>query len=333
MKRKYQIFVSSTYTDLLKERQAAVEAILKAGHIPAGMELFAAGDKSQLETIKKWIDASDIYMLILGARYGTIEPETNLSYTEVEYDYALTKNKPFFAIVIDEKAIKKRQKKFIEKDNADKLEIFRKKVLSKTSSFFFEPKDVKLSIHESINKLTEEYEFIGWVSGQYAKTEEELQKVNELYEYNNKLEKELNELKKNIDKDLSDLAQGSDIIELDFSIKEFSQKKDITWDGLFLVIANQCLKGNLQNSEKNIKVAVADFIGEIIDLKNRSVILENGSFVKNFEIIKTQFFSLDYFDIIMQSYSSENKLATLWNLTTKGKRHYSDILAIRKKSK
>jgi len=43
-RRKLQVFVSSTFSDLIKERQAAVEAILTAGHIPAGMELFTAGD-------------------------------------------------------------------------------------------------------------------------------------------------------------------------------------------------------------------------------------------------------------------------------------------------
>ena len=43
MNKKLQVFVSSTYTDLIEERQAAVEAILDAGHIPAGMELFKAG--------------------------------------------------------------------------------------------------------------------------------------------------------------------------------------------------------------------------------------------------------------------------------------------------
>jgi len=44
--KKLQVFVSSTYRDLKPERQAAVEAILKAGHIPAGMELFSAGSES-----------------------------------------------------------------------------------------------------------------------------------------------------------------------------------------------------------------------------------------------------------------------------------------------
>ena len=67
MDKKLQVFVSSTYTDLIEERQAAVQAILDAGHIPAGMELFKAG-KSQMNTIRKWIDESDIYILILGGR-------------------------------------------------------------------------------------------------------------------------------------------------------------------------------------------------------------------------------------------------------------------------
>ncbi len=90
-KKKLQVFVSSTYLDLREERQAAVEAILKAGHIPAGMELFTAGSDSQLDTIQRWIDESDVYMLILGGRYGSLDPKTALSYTELEYDYAVNK--------------------------------------------------------------------------------------------------------------------------------------------------------------------------------------------------------------------------------------------------
>ena len=129
MNKKLQVFVSSTYTDLIEERQAAVEAILDAGHIPAGMELFKAG-KSQMNTIKKWIDESDVYMLILGGRYGSIEEESGLSYTELEYQYALSKNMPVFAIVLKDgflftKASSMGRDVIFEKNNIDKYDTFK----------------------------------------------------------------------------------------------------------------------------------------------------------------------------------------------------------------
>ncbi len=37
---KYQIFVSSTYEDLKKERDQVIKASLEMGHIPVGMEMF-----------------------------------------------------------------------------------------------------------------------------------------------------------------------------------------------------------------------------------------------------------------------------------------------------
>ena len=100
MDKKLQVFVSSTYTDLIEERQSAVQAILDAGHIPAGMELFKSGNRSQLETIYKWIDESDIYMLILGGRYGSIESNSGKSYTHIEYEYAINSNIPVFSVVL-----------------------------------------------------------------------------------------------------------------------------------------------------------------------------------------------------------------------------------------
>ena len=36
MKKKIQVFISSTYKDLQDERQAAVEAVLSTNNIPAG---------------------------------------------------------------------------------------------------------------------------------------------------------------------------------------------------------------------------------------------------------------------------------------------------------
>jgi hypoxanthine phosphoribosyltransferase/mannose-6-phosphate isomerase-like protein (cupin superfamily) len=168
-KKKLQIFISSTYTDLRGERQAAVEAVLTAGHIPAGMELFAAGDEAQMKVIKRWIDESDVYMLILGGRYGSIEPKTQKSYIQLEYEYAVDKGKPLFAVVIDENYLEKKVKKYgssvIEKDYPDKLRRFRELVCSKMVRFWSDPKDIKLFIMETIADFSKRAELVGWIPG------------------------------------------------------------------------------------------------------------------------------------------------------------------------
>jgi hypothetical protein len=167
--RKFQVFVSSTFEDMRSERQAAVEAILQAGHIPAGMELFTAGDESQLDTVKRWIDDSDVYLLLLGGRYGSIEPKSGKSYIHVEYEYALERGKPTFAIVIAEEALDEKVKAHgrgaIEERNGPLLEQFRELVLSKTSHFYTDPKDIKIAIHQKLAELASRTDLTGWIRG------------------------------------------------------------------------------------------------------------------------------------------------------------------------
>ena len=203
LKRKFQIFVSSTFQDLIDDRQAAVSAILKAGHIPAGMELFTSGDKSQMETIRKWIDESDIYMLILGGRYGSIESSSGVSYTELEYDYAIEQDKPLFSIVIDEDTLEARVKEkgtsLMEKENPKQLRMFREKVLSNISSFFEDSKDIKLCVHESLSDFSSNRELKGWVAAdEIAKIQPLLEEITRLNDSNESLKKKLDSAEKKI---------------------------------------------------------------------------------------------------------------------------------------
>lgn len=189
IKRKLQVFISSTFIDLIEERQAAVAAILKSGHIPAGMELFTAGDKSQMRTIERWIDESDVYMLILGGRYGSVESISNLSYTELEYDYAVSTGKPLFAVVITDEAQNRKVKiggmQFVENSNPAALKLFRGKVLKNISSFFSEPKDIKLCVYESLSDLAANPNLKGWIAAAEVVDAKDLQEeVRRLREEN-----------------------------------------------------------------------------------------------------------------------------------------------------
>ncbi|MDI3362637.1 DUF4062 domain-containing protein [Lelliottia sp. V89_10] len=212
MKRKLQVFVSSTFTDLIEERQAAVSAILKAGHIPAGMELFTAADRSQMDIIKNWIDESDVYMLILGGRYGSIEPITGKSYTELEYDYAVEKGKALFAVVITKDALEKKVKEhgtdFIELKEPKPLADFKDKVLSNMSSFSEDVKDIRLCVHESLSDFSANRKLKGWVSAdEIIDTHDLAEEIKKLNEENRKLKSQI-EIK---DKKISSFTNDKDI--------------------------------------------------------------------------------------------------------------------------
>lgn len=89
MSKKYQVFISSTYNDLVEERKAVEETIIRMGDIPVGMESFPAADEEQFSFIKTIIDTCDYYVLIIAGRYGSVD-EQGLSYTEKEFHYALS---------------------------------------------------------------------------------------------------------------------------------------------------------------------------------------------------------------------------------------------------
>lgn len=236
--KKYQIFISSTYDDLRDERQSAVEAILKAGHIPAGMELFAAGDESQMETIKRWIESSDIYMLILGGRYGSIESKTSLSYIELEYDYAVSLEKPVFAVVLSDKAldlkVKNEGKGVLEMEHPQEYKLFRQKVLSKMCSFFDDCKDIKLAIHESIPDIQLRHDLKGWISAsEIPDTKAFLTEINRLSEENTRLSQENENLLKRLEQlpksakkreDYDELIEILKKIEIESVLFDESQK-------------------------------------------------------------------------------------------------------------
>lgn len=219
LKKKLQVFVSSTYEDLKSDRQAAVSAILKAGHIPAGMELFTSCDQSQMDTIRRWIDESDIYMLILGGRYGSVEPKTEVSYTELEYDYALEQEKPLFAVVIEENALEARVMEFgthlIEKENPKLLNAFRKKVLSNISSFFADDKDIKLCIYESLSDFSGNRELKGWVSSdEVVNSQALLDEITRLNKDNDDLKQQLENSERKVAKPSTVGGKEDDFEEL-----------------------------------------------------------------------------------------------------------------------
>lgn len=102
---KYQVFVSATFEDIRAEREEVFWAVMRARQIPAGMELFSAADDRGWRTITRAIDDSDYYIVVVAGRYGSIDPEHGISWTEREYRYARSRGLKCLAFIQDESTI------------------------------------------------------------------------------------------------------------------------------------------------------------------------------------------------------------------------------------
>jgi hypothetical protein len=94
----HTVFISSTFEDLRKERAQVQKTVLRLGCLPIGMELFPSSYDDAWGYIKRQIERSDYYVLIVGGRYGSLA-EDGISYTEKEYRYARELNKPCLVFI------------------------------------------------------------------------------------------------------------------------------------------------------------------------------------------------------------------------------------------
>lgn len=179
MNRRYQVFISSTFTDLIDERREVMQALLEMDCLPAGMELFPAGDTDQWTLIRGVIEQSDYYLVILGGRYGSITEE-GVSYTEKEYDYAVEIGIPvmgFVPAVPDEIAVGKTDRSDVANE---KLLRFREKVQTRVTKDWKNAEDLGSKVTRGLIHLIKNNPRPGWVRGNEAMTAETRAEIAEL---------------------------------------------------------------------------------------------------------------------------------------------------------
>lgn len=167
MEKRYQIFISSTYSDLKEERTKVMQTIMSLDCIPAGMELFPAMDEEQFEFIKRIIDGCDYYLLIVGARYGSMD-ENGVSYTEKEYDYAVANGIPVMAFLHNDISSILVNKADISDDLRRKLSNFRQKVeTGRLVQYWRNADDLNAKVAVSLPKTIKMFPRTGWVKANF----------------------------------------------------------------------------------------------------------------------------------------------------------------------
>ena len=167
--KKYQIFISSTYEDLKIEREKVRDSILRMRHFPIGMEQFSASNSAQWEIIKECIDTSDYYVLIIGKKYGSViqtGEDAGISYTEKEFNYAVSQGVPVLAFIKSDKANFSGTAIEQDADKVVKLADFTSRVKSSYEvNWFDNPYELGERVSISLHNEMEKNDRPGWIRG------------------------------------------------------------------------------------------------------------------------------------------------------------------------
>lgn len=196
--KKYQIFISSTYKDLIEAREKVIETILNMYHFPIGMEMFSADDDDQWQVIQDTIDQSDYYVVIIGHRYGA-ETAEGISYTEKEYDYAKSKGIPILAFIRDRNIATKPEERDSEANKIKKLNKFISKAeANKMRDTWSTVDDLGTNVALALPKIFGKKPGVGWIRADKAISPELTNELTALSKENRDLREALDELKKQV---------------------------------------------------------------------------------------------------------------------------------------
>lgn len=323
--KKFQVFISSTYADLLEERKKILDVLFMADCIPAGMEAFVAADTEQFEVIKKVIDLCDYYVLIIGRRYGSIHPETGKSYTEMEYDYAIEHGIPVLVFAINENIELSADKMETDEDKINKLKKFRTRAMTnRLASIWESTEDLTGKLAISIMKAKSEIKRPGW---QRAVDFDEASLRREIMELKNENQQLINDLKA-AREEISFLTEETNIAFEDYEIKmEYHYRSqsglragsvNISLQDLFITIATEMMEVSIVEAlvEKAIKI-------KFLSGKAESY-LDDKQFVKK---MLNQYRALN----LVYSYWNNDNRELYWGLTNKGCKMRDDVILIRNK--
>jgi uncharacterized protein DUF4062 len=329
MEKRYQVFVSSTFVDLTIERQAVMQGLLSLDHFPAGMEQFPASDDDAWALIKGVIDDSDYYILVVGGRYGSTN-EAGISFTEMEFDYALEKKKPILAFLhADPDNIPAGK---IDKDDKLRaaLEAFKKKVKVKHVKYWKNPDELKAQVIQSISAETKRNPQEGWVRANRASDPLILENMRQEID---RLNRDLLSVKTEPPTDVQQYAQGSEkfTVEVTYDTQADSDIDDtieVSWNYIFFEVGPLLLEEATENQMKRRfaeELYRYDFAKFPKDLKRVSSISNDS-----FDTIKIQLLALGLIHKSQKKHvpSDTNRY---WSLTPYGETTLMKLRAIKRK--
>ena len=322
MDKKYQVFVSSTYEDLQEERKAVMESLLQMNCFPVGMEYFNASDESQWDVIKQLIDECDYYVLIIAGRYGSIEESTGISYTQKEYEYAVSKGIPVITFLHKEPSSLPKSKTEQNEESETKLNAFKTDVQKRLCRFWTTADNLASQVILSLNSLIKTKPRVGWVKADQMNAESS-KEILKLREQIDALNATIRELEDKDPEGIEELQQGEDEMTILYINSLYgNQSFKFSWNRIISALAphmiNEC-------SENALKLALHDIVKQVSQNSPSIHSLSEDSF----QTVKVQLIALGIIKPSAKKHSTTDA-NTYWTLTPYGNRLMMRLKALKK---
>ncbi|MBN8595028.1 MAG: SUMF1/EgtB/PvdO family nonheme iron enzyme [Anaerolineae bacterium] len=145
------VFISSTYDDLIEYRAAVTEAILSLGLFPSGMENWPLRDENAIQLCQRKIEEAEVFVGIYAYRYGwTPDGYDGKSITELEYDWATERKIPRLRFIMADTQSWPEELK--EKDAQPALNAFKSRLKRYVVGIFTTPDDLKVQVIAALVK-------------------------------------------------------------------------------------------------------------------------------------------------------------------------------------
>ena len=345
---RYQVFVSSTFKDLKGERQAVLNAILKLNQFPAGMEIFPAVNDTAWEHIEKVIEVSDYYILIIGGKYGSMDGN-GISYTEKEYDFAVSQNIPVLAFIHSQPGKIESDKTELNTKVRKKLDAFKKKVSKHHCNFWKTIEELKENVLASLSQSIVMNPQAGWVKADGIDTKELLTRLAGLQKRHDNLIEENNKIKDSVlFFDETNFIQGDDLFLVKFSFgTDDSYELEISCNQIISAIGENII---IQCEARNIKYFLDSYLLQLFRDTEKYDKKYDGYFNvsiddKSLSTIEIQLLVLETIlvssvlkqfsaeDTIVRSFGGESltRIEKTWQLSEKGRKLFLNQKALRQK--
>ena len=333
MEKRYQVFVSSTFEDLQDERKEVMQALLELDCIPAGMELFPASNEDQWSLIKRVIEDCDYYILIVGGRYGSTNSEGK-SYTQMEYEYAVSINKPVIAFLHKNPNNIPAGKTEQDPDKKMELEKFKELVQTRLVKHWEGADNLGSVVSRSMISLIKDYPAEGWVKANNVVDEKSVAEISRLQKENEELRRRIESFATEAPKGTEKLAQGEDLVTLHFSLygyyednyRHLSVQEEFSWNELFSVVAPSLIdECNNQDFHSKLSNYIARTYKNVPGIKEPSHFSLSS---ESFGLIKVQFRALGLITSGTKKRSTSDK-QTYWKLTPYGDTVMNQLLGNR----